>query len=99
MSYTLNIEPNIVKEAESCAKRNGTTIDAMIRSCLLVFVAQGTMGNGDVDAPRLWQSQLHQKQTLQIGSMKDEINLPDNFDEVFDSLDQEVASMFNGSLA
>ena len=99
MSYTLNIEPNIVKEAESYAVRNGTTIDAMIRACLLVFVAQGTMGNGDVDAPRLWQSQLHQKQVLQIGSMKDEINLPDNFDEVFDSLDHEVASMFNGAQA
>ncbi len=100
MSYTLNIEPSIMKEAESCAVRNGTTIDAMIRACLLVFVAQGTMGsNGDVDAPRLWQSQPQQKQALQIGSMKDEINLPDNFDEVFDSLDHEVASMFNGSLA
>lgn len=99
MSYTLNIEPNIVKEAESCAVRNGTTIDAMIRACLLVFVAQGAMGNGDVDAPRLWQGQLQQKQLLQIGSMKDEINLPDNFDEVFDSLDHEVASMFNGSLS
>ena len=71
----------------------------MIRACLLVFVAQGIMGNGDVDAPRLWQNQAQQKQALQIGSMKDEINLPDNFDEVFDSLDHEVASMFNGSLA
>ena len=99
MSYTLNIEPNIVKEAESCAMRNGTTIDAMIRACLLAFVAQGTMGNGDVEAPRLWQNQAQQKQALQIGSMKEEINLPDNFDEVFDSLDHEVASMFNGSLA
>ena len=99
MSYTLNIEPSIIKEAESCAVRNGTTIDALIRACLLVFVAQGTMGNGAVDAPRLWQSQLQQKQALQIGSMKDEIHLPDNFDEVFDSLDHEVASMFNGSLA
>ena len=99
MSYTLNIEPNIVKEAESCAVRNGTTIDALIRACLLVFVAQGAMGNGNVDARRLWQSQFHQKQALQIGSMKDEINLPDNFDDVFDSLDHEVSSMFNGSLA
>ena len=27
------------------------------------------------------------------------IDLPDNFDEVFDSLDHEVASIFNGSLA
>ena len=61
MSYTLNIEPSIMKEAESC--------------------------------------QSQQKQALQIGAMKDEINLPDNFDDVFDSLDHEVASMFNGSLA
>jgi hypothetical protein len=28
--------------------------------------------------------------------MRDEIKLPDNFDESFDSLDGEVASMFMG---
>ena len=27
MSYTLTMEPEIVKEAESCAVRNGTTLD------------------------------------------------------------------------
>ena len=43
MSYTLTIEPEIVKEAESCAARNGTTLDAMIRACLLVFVARDGM--------------------------------------------------------
>ena len=97
MRYTLNIEPNIVKEAESFAVRNGTTIDAMIRACLLVFVAQGSMGKGDFS--RAWQGQPPEKQALLIGSMKDEINLPENFDEVFDSLDQEVETMFNGSMA
>lgn len=35
--------------------------------------------------------------TIKIGSMKDEITLSDNFDEAFDSLDGEVASMFMGA--
>ena len=97
MSYTLNIEPSIVKEAESCAIRNGTTIDAMIRACLLVIVSHGSMNN--VVMPFGQHSPSSGTNALEIGSMKDEVNLPDNFDEVFDSLDQEVASMFNGSLA
>ena len=46
MSYTLTIEPEIVKEAESCAVRNGTTLDAMIRACLLVLVARDGMNVG-----------------------------------------------------
>ena len=34
---------------------------------------------------------------IKIGLMKDEVRLPDNFDEVFDSLDDEVASLFTGA--
>ncbi len=88
MSYTLTIEPEIVKEAESCAARNGTTLDAMIRACLLVFVSrEGTSdGRREPVAP-----------AIKIGSMRDEIELPDNFDETFDSLDCEVAPMFMGN--
>ena len=87
MSYTLTIEPEIVKEAESCAARNGTTLDAMIRACLLVFVSRDGMNGGRRELIT---------NTIKIGSMKDEIELPDNFDETFDSLDGEVASMFMG---
>lgn len=87
MSYTLMIEPEIVKEAESCAARNGTTLDAMIRACLLVFVSRDGMNSG--------HSELITN-AIKIGSMRDEIELPDNFDEAFDSLDGEVASMFMG---
>ena len=94
MSYTLSIEPDIVKEAESCAVRNGTTLDAMIRACLLVFVSGGMLNGGK--APFAWQGMPQKKVGLKIGSMKDEINLPENFDEVFDSMDEDVASMFNG---
>ena len=92
MSYTLNIEPNIVKEAESRAARNGTTIDALIRACLLVFVSHDAANDGDV--PPAWQNAM--PHTLRIGSMKDEINLPDDFDEAFDSLDREAAALFSG---
>ena len=94
MSYTLNIEPDIVKEAESCAARKGTTVDAMIRACLLVFVSQVAVNDGDISFAQ--QGIPPMSRILEIGSMKDEITLPDNFDEVFDSLDQDVASMFNG---
>jgi hypothetical protein len=97
MSYTLSIEPDIVKEAESCAVRNGTTLDAMIRACLLVFVSGGGMHGGK--APFVWQGYSQEKVGLKIGSMKDEINLPENFDEVFDSMDEDVVSMFNGVTA
>ena len=92
MSYTLTIEPEIVKEAESCAVRNGTTLDAMIRACLLVFVSRESMNGGNALAGRRESI----PNTIKIGSMKDEIKLSDNFDEAFDSLDGEVASMFMG---
>ena len=80
MGYTLTIEPEIVKEAESCAIRNGTTLDAMIRACLLVFVSRDAK-KGGVQARRDSASS-----GIKIGLMKDEVRLPDNFDEVFDSL-------------
>ena len=95
MSYTLTIEPEIVKEAESCAVRNGTTLDAMIRACLLVFVSREGMNGVNVLAGRRESI----PNTIKIGSMKDEIKLPDNFDETFDSLDGEVASMFMGDVS
>lgn len=97
MSYTLNIEPSIVKEAESCALRNGTTVDDIIRACLLVLVSNGAVGHGDIHMTH--GKTASKVQSLKIGSMKDEIKLPDNFDEVFDSLDQDVASMFCGTPA
>ena len=93
MSYTLTIEPEIVKEAESCAARNGTTLDAMIRACLLVFVSREGMNGGEVLAGR----RELVPSAINIGSMMDEIKLPDNFDETFDSLDDEVASLFMGA--
>ena len=93
MSYTLTIEPEIVKEAESCAACNGTTLDAMIRACLLVFVSRDGMNDGKVLAGR----RELVPSAIKIGSMRDEIKLPDNFDETFDSLDDEVASLFTGA--
>ena len=97
MSYTLNIEPDIVNKAESFAARKGTTVDAMIRACLLVFVSQVTVNDGGSSLAQ--QDVAPLSRTLEIGSMKDEITLPDNFDEAFDALDQDVASMFNGCVS
>ena len=74
MSYTLTLEPAIVKEAESCAVRNGTTLDAMIRACMLVLVARGRMD--ETSACSTLQGQPHANNTMKIGSMKGEINLP-----------------------
>ena len=61
MSYTLTMEPEIVK-------------NVLIGSRELI------------------------PKTIKIGSMGDEVKLPDNFDEAFDSLDGEVASMFMGEV-
>lgn len=33
---------------------------------------------------------------MKIGSMRGEVVLPDNFDQVFEGLDDQVASMFSG---
>ena len=96
MSYTLTIEPEIVKEAESCAVRNSTTLDAMIRACMLVLVARGRID--DASACSTMQGRPHATNTMKIGSMKDEINLPEDFDEKFDSMDEEVSSMFGGAV-
>jgi hypothetical protein len=59
MSYTLTIEPEIVKSVLTGRRELITN-------------------------------------TIKIGSMRDEIKLPDSFDETFDSLDGDVASMFMG---
>ena len=83
MSYTLNIEPSIVKEAETRAARKGTTIDAMIRACLLVFVAHDAADDGELTP--VSQNQSPKGSVIKIGAMKDEISLPDSFDETFDS--------------
>lgn len=85
MSYTLNIEPSIVKEAESCAMRNGTTADAMIRAYLLVLASHGVPGNDK--SPVMCSEIRPEAKSIKIGCMKNEINLPDNFDAAFDSLD------------
>lgn len=41
MSYTLNIDPEIIRKGESYALRNGTTLDALIRACAIVIASQG----------------------------------------------------------
>ena len=65
----------------------------MIRACLLVFVSRDAMKSGV-------QAHLDSVSSgIKIGLMKDEVRLPDNFDEVFDSLDDEVASLFTGAVS
>ena len=83
-----------MKKAGKCAMRHETIVDAMIRACLLMLVDNGSIvSEGSLPT---WQNPLSEPQTINIGSMKDEINMPDNFDEVFDSLDGETASTFSG---
>ncbi len=42
MSYTLALEPDVVRTAESCASRRGTTLDSLIRAYLVSFVREET---------------------------------------------------------
>ena len=87
MSIKTDLPPAMAQEAQGYADLRGTTLDAMIRACLLVFVARDGMKGG---------AQVRRDPAssgIKIGLMKDEVRLPDNFDEVFDSLDGEVASL------
>lgn len=95
MSYTLNVEPEVVREAESYAVRNGTTLDAMIRAYLLVMGIQGSLRSrissaGGADAVGTRAS------CVKIGSMRDEIKLPNEFDQEFNRLDRQVSALFEG---
>jgi len=40
MSYTLMLEPDVVRTAEACASRRGTTLDSIIRAYLVSFVQE-----------------------------------------------------------
>ena len=93
MSYTLNVEPDIMHKVESYALRNGTTLDAMIRACMLVIVSQGQAAN--VSPSQTMDSRRSAYRKIQIGAMRDEIKLPKDFDQKFESLDSDVAAMFN----
>lgn len=95
MSYTLNVESDIVRNAEAYALRNGTTVDALVRACLLVLASYGV---AKVD-PVGGRSQASHLNSLKIGSMRDEVRLPEDFDQNFDALDGEVASLMEGTLA
>ena len=91
MSYTLNVEPDIMHKAESYALRNGTTLDAMIRAYMIVIVSQDAMVTNDDSA----DAYVPQRRRVRIGSMRGEIDLPNDFDQKFEQLDAQVAAMFN----
>ena len=93
MSYTLNVEPDIMHKVESYALRNGTTLDAMIRACMLVIVSQSQHQDDGLVQPSDSRRSVYRK--VRIGSMRDEIKLPKDFDQEFESLDSDVAAMFN----
>ena len=95
MSYTLNVEPDVVRQAESYAVRNGTTLDAMIRAYLLVIGIQGSLrgrGSSEGDAVSVGT----RASRVKIGSMRDEVKLPNEFDQEFDRLDAQVSTLFEG---
>ncbi len=40
MSYTITLEPDVVRTAEACASRRGTTLNSLIRAYLVSFVRE-----------------------------------------------------------
>ena len=42
MSYTLTVEPEVVRTAESFASRRGTSLEAILRAYLVAFVRNET---------------------------------------------------------
>lgn len=95
MSYTLNVEPEVVREAESYAVRNGTTLEAMIRAYLLVIGIHGSLRSG-VSSAGGAEAVGARTSCVKIGSMRDEINLPNEFDQEFNRLDGQVSALFEG---
>ncbi len=98
MSYTLNVEPDVVREAESYAVRNGTTLDAMIRAYLLMIGVQSSL-RGMASLVSDTADEVTQVSRIKIGSMRNEVKLPNEFDHEFDQLDAQVATMFDGTPA
>lgn len=92
MSYTLNVEPDVMHRAESYALRKGTTLDALLRAYLLV-VSRDECPCGTPVAPP--QAAAHpSRRRVRIGSMREEISLPEGFDRAFEQLDAQVAATF-----
>lgn len=40
MSYTITLEPDVVRTAEACASRRGMTLNSLIRAYLVSFVRE-----------------------------------------------------------
>ena len=60
----------------------------------MIIVSQG---DGGEDFDSLWNGMYEPwKSSVKIGSMRDEVRLPEEFDREFDRLDAQVASLFNG---
>lgn len=51
MSYTLALEPDVVRTAEIRASRRGTTLDSLIRAYLVSFVREEEPSASDSDVP------------------------------------------------
>ena len=51
MSYTLALEPDVVRTAEICASRRGTTLDSLIRAYLVSFVREEEPPPSDLLVP------------------------------------------------
>ena len=81
MSYTLTVPQRVVRDAEAYAENKGMTLDQLVCDYLVMVVK----------SPAVKQSN-----DLKIGLMKDEINLPPDFDEAFAGLDAEIAHAFVG---
>jgi len=44
MSYTMTIEPEVMRKAQVCASRRGLTVDSLVSAYLVSFVKQETCG-------------------------------------------------------
>ena len=97
MSYTLNVEREIVDKAEAYAFSKGTSLDNMIRACMLVIVSQSEINNGA--QTHLYVNTASGRKRINIGSLRDEVRLPENFDNDFSALDEQVVKMFEGAVA
>ena len=88
MSYTLNVERNIVDAAERCAVRRGVSLGDMLRAYMIVVIQ-------DDSAQKYIAADRGRRRGMRLGLAKGKYRLPT--DEEDRAMDLEIQKMFEES--
>ena len=88
MSYTLNVERNIVDAAERCAVRRGVSLGDMLRAYMIVVIQ-------DDSAQKYIAADRGGRRGMRLGLAKGRYRLPTDAEDR--AMDQEIQKMFEES--